>query len=502
MADNGYTQDYNTFEKKFTGDSNYANRKAVYDLFTKNGADLGGSYEEFMRKLQKPVVREKGKVKSEKSNGSALGRAQEMVAQQKWGGYGGAVAPMQNDSELVRGLKNADAAQRLQAPVSYTKPGAVKQMVKQTRERQHVVGQNVEQAGRRTMQPLREEEEKNRTPVVDTGNKNLNQYVVNTQGQMERQMMDGGREIAGEHLGDYISYNIRNEFDAAAKRGLEAESALSKASPFASMVAGKAYNDALDPDMLIKNLSKKAESDMANILSDPKVLEDIGVKAAAYGIDPEEYVNKIFAPGLQAKIAEEFEKSELSRNMPKSTAEYIIRGVNDSMIGTILSMSMMSKKQRQYAQQGMAMTDNGENPDVKPGMGARVARGTLSFVADAPVFGAAGKAGAAVAGKVFGNGVAQMARVANSSLGGRIARMAGSGMVSQGVTGVRVCLGESVSPGSLLGPFLCLLHQFWIVGIGCSVKAFLSEAVLAGSLLRMARTFLAALCLRCQKGTG
>ena len=444
MADNGYTQDYNTFEKKFTGDSNYANRKAVYDLFTKNGADLGGSYEEFMRKLQKPRA-----TKPQQQPKTALGRAQQSVAQQKWGGYvseegrgkseksyGAPTGQFGRKSELVRGLENADAAQRLQAPVSYTKPGAVKRMVKQTRERQHVVGQNVEQAGRRTMQPLREEEEKNRTPVVDTGDKNLNQYVVNTQGQMERQMMDSGREIAGEHLGDYISYNIRNEFDAAAKRGLEAESALSKASPFASMVAGKAYNDALDPDMLIKNLSKKAESDMANILSDPKVLEDIGVKAAAYGVDPEEYVNKIFAPGLQAKIAEEFEKSELSRNMPKSTAEYIIRGVNDSMIGTILSMSMMSKKQRQYAQQGMAMTDKGENPDVNPNMGARVARGTLSFVADAPVFGAAGKAGAAVAGKVFGNGVAQMARVANSSLGGRIARMAGSGMVSQGVTGV------------------------------------------------------------------
>lgn len=444
MADNGYTQDYNTFEKKFTGDSNYANRKAVYDLFTKNGADLGGSYEEFMRKLQKPRA-----AKPQQQPKTALGRAQQSVAQQKWGGYvseegrgkseksyGAPTGQFGKKSELVRGLENADAAQRLQAPVSYAKPGAVKQMVKQTRERQHVVGQNVEQAGRRTMQPLREEEKKNRTPVVDTGNKNLNQYVVNTQGQMERQMMDSGREIAGEHLGDYISYNIRNEFDAAAKRGLEAESALSKASPFASMVAGKAYNDALDPDMLIKNLSKKAESDMANILSDPKVLEDIGVKAAAYGVDPEEYVNKIFAPGLQAKIAEEFEKSELSRNMPKSTAEYIIRGVNDSMIGTILSMSMMSKKQRQYAQQGMAMTDNGENPDVNPNMGARVARGTLSFVADAPVFGAAGKAGAAVAGKVFGNGVAQMARMANSSLGGRIARMAGSGMVSQGVTGV------------------------------------------------------------------
>lgn len=383
---------------------------------------------------------------------TALGRAQQSVAQKRWGGNsydgdeaslslsgqtkprGGSVTPMGNDSELVRGLKNADAVQRLQRPVGYE--NTVKGLAQREVARRKAVGKAVESAGRETMQPLREEEEKNRTPVVDTGNKNVNQYVVNTQGQMERQMMDSGREIAGKRLGDYISYNIRNEFDAAAKRGLAAEAALSQASPFAYMAGGKAYNDALDPDKLIKNLSKKAESDMANILSDPRVLEDIGVKAAAYGVDQEEYVKKIFAPGLQSKIAEEFEKSELSRNMPKSTAEYIIRGVNDSMLGTILSMGMMSKKQRQYAQQGMALTDEGENPDVKPGMGARVARGTLSFAADAPVFGAAGKAGAAVAGKVFGNGVAQMARVANSSLGGRIARMVGSGMVSQGVTGV------------------------------------------------------------------
>ena len=65
-----------------------------------------------------------------------------------------------------------------------------------------------------------------------------------------------------------------------------------------------------------------------------------------------------------------------------------------------------------------------------------MARGTLSFAADGPVFGALGKAGAAVAGKVMGNGVAQAARIANTSLGGRIGRMAAAGIVSQGVTGV------------------------------------------------------------------
>lgn len=438
MADNGYSQDYNTFEKKFTGNSNYANRKAVYDLFTKNGADLGGSYEEFMRKLQKPRA-----TKPQQQPKTALGRAQQSVAKEKWGGgvvthgnttaYESASAPMENDSELVRGLKNANAVQRLQAPVSYTKPGAVKQMVKQTRERQHIVGQNVEQAGR---QFTNRERDRRNAPAFDLGNEDVNNNIVKTRGQLEDELEESSRQLVDKQLGGYINNSIQKMFKDATVKGVAAEDALSKASPFAYMAAGKAYNEALDPDKLMNQLSKNAEKDMAGLFSDPKMQKEIVEKAASLGIDPEDYVKNYIAPGLQAKIAEEFEKSELSRNMPKSTAEYIIRGVNDSMIGTILSMGMMSKKQRQYAQQGMAMTDNGENPDVKPGMGARVARGTLSFVADAPVFGAAGKAGAAVAGKVFGNGVAQMARVANSSLGGRIARMAGSGMVSQGVTGV------------------------------------------------------------------
>lgn len=438
MYDNGYTQDYNTFEKKFSGNSNYANRKAVYDLFTKNGADLGGSYEEFMRKLQKPRA-----TKPQQQPKTALGRAQQSVARQKWGGgvvtqgnttaYESASAPMENDSELVRGLKNADAVQRLQAPVSYTKPGAVKQMVKQTRERQHIVGQNVEQAGREF---TNRERDRRNAPAFDLGNENVNNNIVKTRGQLEDELEESSRQLVDKQLGGYINNSIQKMFKDATVKGVAAEDALSKASPFAYMAAGKAYNEALDPDKLMNQLSKNAEKDMAGLFSDPKMQKEIAEKAASLGIDPEDYVKNYIAPGLQAKIAEEFEKSELSRNMPKSTAEYIVRGVNDSMIGTILSMGMMSKKQRQYAQQGMAMTDNGENPYVKPGMGARVARGTLSFAADAPVFGALGKAGAAVAGKVMGNGVAQAARIANTSLAGRIGRMVGTGAVSQGVTGV------------------------------------------------------------------
>lgn len=400
------------------------------------------------------ITRGKVKGKSEKSYSSALGRAQERVAQEKWGGESeesdsfamggkplnrGAAAPsvpVGKESELVKGLREADALKRRdeeQMPIDYTKPGAVKQMVKQTRDRQHIVGQNVEQAGREF---TNRERDRRNAPAFDLGNENVNNNIVKTRGQLEDELEESSRQLVDKQLGGYINNSIQKMFKDATVKGVAAEDALSKASPFAYMVAGKAYNEALDPDKLMNQLSKNAEKDMAGLFSDPKMQKEIVEKAASFGIDPEDYVKNYIAPGLQAKIAEEFEKSELSRSMPKSTAEYIIRGVNDSMIGTILSMGMMSKKQRQYAQQGMAMTDEGENPDVKPGMGARVARGTFSFAADAPVFGALGKAGAAVAGKVFGNGVAQMARVANSSLGGRIARMVGTGAVSQGVTGV------------------------------------------------------------------
>ena len=439
-----YDKDPSGFAKAFPGA-----RMEVIDRKTGRRGDVdvmdAGRVGDFGAHLftGRTVSRGKGKVKSEKSYSSALGRAQEKVAQEKWGGgvvtqgnttaYESASAPMENDSELVRGLKNADAVQRLQAPVSYTKPGAVKQMVKQTRERQHIVGQNVEQAGREF---TNRERDRRNAPAFDLGNENVNNNLVKTRGQLEDELEESSRQLVDKQLGGYINNSIQNMFKDATVKGVAAEDALSKASPFAYMAAGKAYNEALDPDKLMNQLSKNAEKDMAGLFSDPKMQKEIVEKAASFGIDPEDYVKNYIAPGLQAKIAEEFEKSELSRNMPKSTAEYIIRGVNDSMIGTILSMGMMSKKQRQYAQQGMAMTDNGENPYVKPGMGARVARGFLSFAADGPMFGVLGKAGAAVAGKVMGNGVAQAARIANTSLGGRIGRMAAAGAVSQGVTGV------------------------------------------------------------------
>lgn len=52
LQQGGYKQDYKTFLKGFTGNDHYENRKKVYDLLSANGARIGSSYEEFMKKMQ------------------------------------------------------------------------------------------------------------------------------------------------------------------------------------------------------------------------------------------------------------------------------------------------------------------------------------------------------------------------------------------------------------------------------------------------------------------
>ena len=49
----GYSEDYKTFEDGFTKQDNYSKRKQVYDLLTAHGAQIGDSYEEFMKLMQK-----------------------------------------------------------------------------------------------------------------------------------------------------------------------------------------------------------------------------------------------------------------------------------------------------------------------------------------------------------------------------------------------------------------------------------------------------------------
>ena len=363
---------------------------------------------------------------------TSLGKAAQSVAQQKWGGYGGAVDSMENDSELVRGLKNADAVQRLQRPVGYE--NTVKGIAQREVARRKAVGRAVESAGR---EAAKAETVRRNAPAFNVGNESANKNIVKTQGQLEDDMNQAGEKLAAEEFGGYISNAFKKEEDAAFERGQNAAENIIAASPTQAVFsATSARNEEMSPEKRLANITKDIENNIQTIFSSPKLAERINAESAKLGVSPEYYAQKTLIPSLMSKVASDFDKTELKNLLPKGSAETILMHAQNSMTGALASMGLMTKEQRQYGQRALTETLEGNNPYYNPGLGTKVAGSTLSFMMDAFPIGLAEKSAAMAAGKVFGNGVAQTARIANSTLGGRIARMAGSGMVSQGVTGV------------------------------------------------------------------
>ena len=106
LQNGGYRQDYQTFEKAFTGNDNYANRKKTYDLLTAHGAQIGGSYEEFMKKLQVS-----GSHSSMRTGKSGVAGGHPMSAAQKQEMMGNVAGLVENAKAGVAGARNRIANQ-------------------------------------------------------------------------------------------------------------------------------------------------------------------------------------------------------------------------------------------------------------------------------------------------------------------------------------------------------------------------------------------------------
>lgn len=106
LQNGGYRQDYQTFEKAFTGNDNYANRKKTYDLLTANGAQIGGSYEEFMKKLQVS-----GSHSSMRTVKSGVAGGHPMSAAEKLQMMGNVAGLVENAKAGVAGTRNRIANQ-------------------------------------------------------------------------------------------------------------------------------------------------------------------------------------------------------------------------------------------------------------------------------------------------------------------------------------------------------------------------------------------------------
>lgn len=414
------------------GKQGYHNRKQLYDALHADGAVSSNSYEEFAQRLglhavnpkpqQKPVVQQKPMTTAQRAMQvphrlkTQLGKAQKSAPK--------------DASPFVQSLYEIDEAQKgADYPVDYTSPNATQQVYQRN--------QRIRRQAAKTAAKKINRQASHAQPIMQT-NTPADTYIGKTEGQLMDEMNQSANALVGSEMGDYLDKVIGDEFKAAHARGLAALSANSGVHGTGGAdwwIGERAYQNQMDQDKQLQEITGNIQKNIESIFSNPKVKQRVLSDAQKLGVSPETYIESSLAPALIEKAGKQFNNTQLNRMMAKGASDYIASGILNSLTGTLLTGLTSTKSQRQMQQQADAMTEEGLNPNYKPGTWAKAAKGAVAFAADAPWYNLAGVGAGALTEKVFGNAAQQMARMANQSLRQRVFGGVAIGIVHGGATG-------------------------------------------------------------------
>lgn len=414
------------------GKQGYHNRKQLYDALHADGAVSSNSYEEFAQRLglhavnpkpqQKPVAQQKPMTTAQRAMQvphrlkTQLGKAPKSAPK--------------GASPFVQSLYEIDEAQKGAGyPVDYTSPKATQQVYQRN--------QRIRRQAAKTAAKKINRQASHAHPIMQT-NTPADTYIGKTEGQLMDEMNQSANALVGSEMGDYLDKVIGDEFKAAHARGLAALSANSGVHGTGGAdwwIGERAYQNQMDQDKQLQEITGNIQKNIESIFSNPKVKQRVLSDAQKLGVSPETYIESSLAPALIEKAGKQFNNTQLNRMMAKGASDYIASGILNSLTGTLLTGLTSTKSQRQMQQQADAMTEEGLNPNYKPGTWAKAAKGAVAFAADAPLYNLAGVGAGALTEKVFGNAAQQMARVANQSLRQRVFEGVARGIVHGGATG-------------------------------------------------------------------
>mgnify|MGYP002677164645 CR=1 FL=1 len=413
------------------GKEGYRNRLGFYQAMKQDGANIGDTYEDFGRALGLHAVKPQRKTKpvTQKPMTTAQ-RAMQVPHRLKTQlGKAPKSAP-KNASPFVQSLYEMDDAQKGAGyPVDYTSPKATQQVYQRN--------QRIRRQAAKTAAKKINRQASHAQPIMQT-NTPADTYIGKTEGQLMDEMNRSANALVGSEMGDYLDKVIGDEFKAAHARGLATLSANSGVHGTGGAdwwIGERAYQNQMDQDKQLQEITGNIQKNIESIFSNPKVKQRVLSDAQKLGVSPETYIESSLAPALIEKAGKQFNNTQLNRMMAKGASDYIASGILNSLTGTLLTGLTSTKSQRQMQQQADAMTEEGLNPNYKPGTWAKAAKGAVAFAADAPLYNLAGVGAGALTEKVFGNAAQQMARVANQSLRQRVFEGVARGIVHGGATG-------------------------------------------------------------------
>lgn len=413
------------------GKEGYRNRLGFYQAMKQDGANIGDTYEDFGRALGLHAVKPQRKTKpvAQKPMTTAQ-RAMQVPHRLKTQlGKAPKSAP-KNASPFVQSLYEIDEAQKGAGyPVDYTSPKATQQVYQRN--------QRIRRQAAKTAAKKINRQASHAQPIMQT-NTPADTYIGKTEGQLMDEMNQSANALVGSEMGDYLDKVIGDEFKAAHARGLATLSANSGVHGTGGAdwwIGERAYQNQMDQDKQLQEITGNIQKNIESIFSNPKVKQRVLSDAQKLGVSPETYIESSLAPALIEKAGKQFNNTQLNRMMAKGASDYIASGILNSLTGTLLTGLTSTKSQRQMQQQADAMTEEGLNPNYKPGTWAKAAKGAVAFAADAPWYNLAGVGAGALTEKVFGNAAQQMARTANQSLRQRVFEGVARGIVHGGATG-------------------------------------------------------------------
>lgn len=413
------------------GKEGYRNRLGFYQAMKQDGANIGDTYEDFGRALGLHAVKPQRKTKpvAQKPMTTAQ-RAMQVPHRLKTQlGKAPKSAP-KGASPFVQSLYEIDEAQKGAGyPVDYTSPKATQQVYQRN--------QRIRRQAAKTAAKKINRQASHAQPIMQT-NTPADTYIGKTEGQLMDEMNQSANALVGSEMGDYLDKVIGDEFKAAHARGIAALSAnigVHGTGGADWWIGERAYQNQMDQDKQLQEITGNIQKNIESIFSNPKVKQRVLSDAQKLGVSPETYIESSLTPALIEKAGKQFYNTQLNRMMAKGASDYIASGILNSLTGTLLTGLTSTKSQRQMQQQADAMTEEGLNPNYKPGTWAKAAKGAVAFVADAPLYNLAGVGAGALAEKVFGNAAQQMVRVANQSLRQRVFGGVARGTVRGGATG-------------------------------------------------------------------
>ena len=409
------------------GKEGYRNRLGFYQAMKQDGANIGDTYEDFGRALGLHAVKPQRNTKPVAQKPMTTAQRAMQVPHRLKTQLG--KAP-KSASPFVQSLYEIDDAQKGAGyPVDYTSPKATQQVYQRN--------QRIRRQAAKTAAKKISRQASHAQPIMQT-NTPADTYIGKTEGQLMDEMNQSANALVGSEMGDYLDKVIGDEFKAAHARGLATLSANSGVHGTGGAdwwIGERAYQNQMDQDKQLQEITGNIQKNIESIFSNPKVKQRVLSDAQKLGVSPETYIESSLAPALIEKAGKQFNNTQLNRMMAKGVSDYIASGILNSLTGTLLTGLTSTKSQRQMQQQADAMTEEGLNPNYKPGTWAKAAKGAVAFAADVPWYNLAGVGAGALTEKVFGNAAQQMARTANQSLRQRVFEGVARGIVHGGATG-------------------------------------------------------------------